>query len=499
MQRRSFLRGVVAGGAAAACSSETAARARALARLEALEGVGPDRDLERSEVAGELDRLADEILATDADELSSKALGWLDGDWTERDILSAAYLAGLREIDPSPIGGQVHALMMVASAAVAVAELPAAERALPVLFHLQRVKRSVRRDESGDGGDWVMPPPPAQDGGTRAEHIAAFEGAMQKWDEPAGDRAATMLHGELSMREFFELLWPWAVRDFRIIGHKMIFAVQTFRALEDLGWRLGQAGARSLVRGVLDQNPYGRFADDESRRILAGFEQNRERIAGIPAGWQRGSDDPDKSFRLLEQLRDATLADAAPAVVLHLQRGVGERAVWDGIRLTAFELAMRHDDIAGMHPVTSVNALWRGCRITNDESTRRLCLLQAADWMVLFRDFLLARGPRDLRVARAPAGRTGDPFAASSEAGARELAGSAIADPRVFRQRAIGLLARKAVHDHDYKVTIAALEELTAAHPACRPALAAASMTFLRRRGGADHAVVADWQRHRRG
>lgn len=41
--------------------------------------------------------------------------------------------------------------------------------------------------------------------------------------------------------------------------------------------------------------------------------------------------------------------------------------------------------------------------------------------------------------------------------------------------------ARRAENDHDYKYTIAAMEEIEAAHPACRPALAAAAMAFLRR------------------
>lgn len=487
MQRRTFLQGLGLGGAAAACSSDGAARQRALARL--VQG-----DASR----GGLLRLADTILATDAGELSGAALDWLAAGWTERDVLSAAYLAGLREIDPAPIGGQVHALMMVASASAAVAALPAAMRPLPVLFHLQRTKRSVARDAGG--GDWTMPAAPAVANAPARVHLAAFAAAMSEWDEPAADRAATALHGELSLREFFEELWPWAARDFRIIGHKMIFATQSFRAIEDLGWRLALPAVRAVVRGILDQNPYGRFADDESRRILAAFDGNVERARRFPAGWQHGRDDPDASLLLLRQLRDADVDGGAAGVLAALADGCGERTVWDGLRLYAFELSMRHPDIAGMHPVTSVNALYRGSRITDREPTRRLCVLQAAAWMVMFRDFLTSRGPRDLTLdaLRGPGGKGGvaDPFDAESEDAAMARAVDfAAADASAFARRATGLLATKAQHDHDYKFTVAALEEVAAAHPRCRPWLAAASMANLRREGAGEAAVVAAWRR----
>ncbi|MCR9245535.1 MAG: hypothetical protein NXI31_10920 [bacterium] len=414
-------------------------------------------------------------------------------------MLSAAYLAGLREIDPSPIGGQVHALMMVASAAVVAGALPRADRALPVLFHLQRIKRSVARDARGE--DWTMPAAPAVEPAPRAEHVRVFRAAMGSWDEPAGDRAAVALHRELSLREFFEELWPWAARDFRIIGHKMIFATQTFRAVEDLGWRLARDAVRAVVRGVLDQNPYDAFAADDSKAIFAAHEANLERLGRLPANWRAGRDDPEASFELLAKLRESTLENAGDLVIAAATRGVGERSIWDGLRLAAFELSLRHPDIAGMHPVTSVNALYRGSRITDREATRRLCVLQAADWMVLFRDFLAPRGPRDLRLdalrSAQQKGAPADPFGAGSESEAWSLAYDFAADPVAFGRRAYDVLAVKAQHDHDYKFTVAAVEELSAAHPRCRPALAAASMADLRRVGDPDNDAIELLRRRR--
>lgn len=492
MRRRTFLTQLAVGGAALGCSADAGSRHRAMARLAAA-GAAPVRDLER---------MADTILAVDVGELSATALGWLDDGVAVRDILSAAYLAGLREIDPSPIGGQVHALMMVASASAAIGALPVEQRPLPMLFHLQRTRRSVGRDAAD--GDWTMPSAPTFEAAPRQQQLMAFATAMEQWDEPAADRAVTALHGELSLRAFFEEVWPWAARDFRVIGHKMIFATQTFRAIEDLGWRLGRDAVRAVVRGILDQNPYGRFADAESRAILAQFDRNRRQSDRFPDGWKLGRDDPETSFALLRGLRSATAGDASDAILFALQTGVGERCVWDGLRLCAFEIAMRHPDIAGMHPVTSVNALWRGSRITARESTRRLCLLQAASWMVMFRDFLAARGSRELHLdditGRAGKGKgtVADPFTATDEAAARALAvDSCAADAAAFARRATLLLAKKAQHDHDYKFTIAALEEIEAAHPQCRPFLAAAAMADLRRDAADDHAVVADWQRWR--
>ncbi len=441
--------------------------------------------------------MAADLLATPRADVADLGLDWLAKGATPRDLLGAAYLAGLHEVNPSPIGGQVHAMMMVPSAAAATGVLRGKHRWVPALFNLDRVKRSQGRDASANRGDWTMPPAPEPEDRPAHELVRTFETAMTDWDVDAADRAAVSLQRVLSLSDFFEVLWPWAARDFRIIGHKMIYASQSYRALQDLGWRLGRDGVRSLMFGILDQNPYGRFSAEESKHILGVYERNLERLQKFPQSWRIGGTDPAASFALLERFRDCDADAAAGQVVASLQNGVTAARVWDGIRLWAFEILMRRPNIAGVHGVTSLNALHCASLYTTRERTRRLLLLQAASWMPMFAPILEKRRPFfDVRIdALTPRGNR--PFEQRDAASAAAAAMATFDEDglRSFRDRAVDRLARKAGHDHDYKFTLAALEEIEAAHPACRPALAGAAMYFLRRDDSADRELWSRVQR----
>ncbi|MEM7198838.1 MAG: hypothetical protein AAF628_01130 [Planctomycetota bacterium] len=471
MHRRTFLRASVcaaAGTPALACTSS--------ARQPPRSG-GPRHD--PSDMAAA-------VLDADRKEVTKLAVDWTTRGASARDLLGAALLAGLREVNPSPIGGQVHAMMMVASAAEVTGTLRGPDKLLPALFNLDRTKRSQKRDANARRGDWQMPAPPPVEAAPVPELVDTLERAMRSWDVDAADQAITALHDTLSLDDFFEVLWPWAARDFRIIGHKAIYATQTYRALQDLGWRQGRDAVRSLGFGVLDQNPYGRFSEDDSAAILGLFDDNRERTHDIPAAWDRGAPSHEDALTLLTKLRDADADGAAKAVVQALRRGVAGLSAWDAVRLHAFELVARHPSIAGVHPVTSVNALYRAASISRVDATRRLLLLQAASWMPLFGAFLASRPDlpqHELRVDAKPTAQTRpeDPFAASTREAAAAAAHHQLAqgDGAPFAARARAVLVRKAQDDHDYKYTVAALEEIGAAQPATRPFLAAAAMSYL--------------------
>ena len=478
MQRRTFLSSSLWAGAGLAAGGRRIGGAPAVA------------------VAGlDLRVMAERVLAAKRGDVADLALEWAAAGATFRDLLGVSYLAGLREINPSLIGGQVHALMMVASAAETGAVLRGRQKLLPALFNLDRVKRSQARDAGSSRGDWTLKEAPAPVEQPLAATRKELAAAMTAWDEEAGDRAVVTLHEAVPMDVFFEELWPWAVRDFRVIGHKAIFAAQTYRALQEIGWRYGRDAVRSLALGVLDGNPYDTYSADESKEILALFEHNRERAERFPAAWHTGRTDPQASFALLGELRTADAEGAADAVLATLRKGVGAGSIWDGLRLHAFEQTMQKPSIAGVHTVTSVNALHRIAQISNDDRMRRLCVLQAASWLTLFRPLLAdrARTERDVAIdGLCAAGKAvADPFATDNfgDGAARAVGQVEKGGGAVFAGRALDVLARKAENDHDYKYTVAALEEIAAAHPRFRPLLAGAAMGMLRTEKEADGAV----------
>ena len=94
------------------------------------------------------------------------------------------------------------------------------------------------------------------------------------------------------------------------------------------------------------------------------------------------------------------------------------------------------------------------------------------------------------RIDELKAGDRSDPF----QSGDPVVSGNrafrmAQNDAKGFRIRAQEILAHKAQHDHDYKFTVAAVEEIAAAHPALRPHLAGASMSMLRTAKNADNSA----------
>jgi hypothetical protein len=430
--------------------------------------------------------MARELLAAPRDDVPALALAWHGRGATPRDLLRVAMLAGVQEVEPSPIGGKVHAIMMVSSAVEVTARLEGPAALVPALFNLDRVKHSQARDEAE--GDFTMPAAPAVEPGPAATHASALDRAMERWDLPEADRAVTALHAMMEPSLLFERLWPWAARDFRVIGHKAIYAAQTYWVLAELGWSHGRDALRSLVLGVLDANPYDSASERETAAILGLFETNRERRARLPEGWAREASDPAASFALCARLRDCDPDEAAAAVVEASLAGVAAASLWDALRLRAFEQLMHTPNIVGVHPVTSVNALYHAAVITTDDATRRLLVLQAASWLSLFEPLL--REGRGRRAERRPIealvedaerrDRAEDPFAVEDpvEAGRRAFVQVRARGPATFGTTGVGVLVRKAGEDHDYKLAAAVLDELQAAHPRCRPYLASASLRF---------------------
>src|SRR5688572_13450278 len=120
-----------------------------------------------------------------------------------REVLAALLLAGIRNIQPRPVGFKFHAVLVVNSAHLASLSAPDSDRWLPVFWALDHFKSSQAQDVKE--GDWTMRGvdesrvPPAH------KAKAAFIEAMDNWDEAAADAAVAGLARATSAQKIFDL------------------------------------------------------------------------------------------------------------------------------------------------------------------------------------------------------------------------------------------------------------------------------------------------------
>ena len=73
---------------------------------------------------------------------------------TYREILTALQLAGVRNIQPRPVGFKFHAVLVVNSAHLASQAAPETDRWLPIFWALDQFKSSQARGKQE--GDWTL-------------------------------------------------------------------------------------------------------------------------------------------------------------------------------------------------------------------------------------------------------------------------------------------------------------------------------------------------------
>jgi hypothetical protein len=410
-------------------------------------------------------------------------------------LLAALLLAGVRSIKPRPVGYQFHAVLVVNSAHLASLAAPDTDRWLPLFWALDNFKGSQARNRAENGG-WMMPPveegklPPP----TQAKR--RFVEAMDNWDEEGADRAIAQLVRNAGMTEVIEIFWRYGCRDFRDIGHKAIFAANSFRALQTIGWRHAEPVMRSLAFAMLDhRGTPGNPAQGNHEADVPGRE-NLKRLAKIRGDWQRGKIMPRASADLLATLRQANPSEASEKVVELLNKGVDPAFVWDGLFLTAGELLMRQPGIGGLHTVTTMNALHYAYTASGDDETRRLLMLQGAAFLPLFRKFMegrdkLPENPRIDTLEKADLKATGP-------AAVEEILADVGKDRLSAAQKTLALLERreagpeglmtgarrliflKGTDSHDYKFSSAALEDYYHATRPWRNRYLAASTYWLK-------------------
>lgn len=454
-------------------------------------------------LSAEIEPLVRLMEDTQRDKLMERIVAEVHKGTSYEQLLSAVFLAGVRGIQPRPVGYKFHAVLVINSAHLASLRAPDKERWLPLFWAIDNFKASQARNEKE--GNWRMAP--VEESKLPPPHRAkqCFIEAMDDWNEENADRAITTLARTASAEQVYELFWRYGCRDFRDIGHKAIYAANSWRTLQAIGWRHGESVARSLAYALLDRHGNDNPAEHDYDADRP-FRDNQKRIREIGPLWkQRRRVSAEASADLLAALRTAGPSDGSAKVVELLKNGIHPASIWDGLFLMAGELIMRQPGIVGIHCVTSTNALHYAYQTSASDETRRLLMLQSAAFLPMFRQAMSSRGKlADVQIDKLEKGEVkGDPheaveeiFAAVSKdrmAAARKTLALMDDDSRRFPPlvtAAERLIFSKGHDSHDYKFSSAALEDYYHVTAPWRARYAASSMFNLKGIGDRDNHLI---------
>lgn len=482
-----------------------AAAAAGLGDLAFLNGLTPvsaeETRLPRDHVRlrPEIEPLVRLIEETPRNRLLEEVAARIKGGLSYQELLAALLLAGVKNVEPRPsVGFKFHAVLVVNSAHLASMASPAEHRWLPIFWALDYYKSAAARDVE-ERGDWTMPAvresalPPAH------QAAAAFQQAMDRWDEEAADAAAAQLARTAGAHDVYEMFFRYGMRDFRSIGHKAIFVANSWRTLQCIGWQHAEPVLRSLAYALLmheGTNPAQR--DDEADRP---FRKNLERVQQIRPEWRDGPLDRAATEELLQTLRTGSSDDASELVVQLLNRGVSPQSVWDALHVASGEYLMQQTGIVALHAVTTTNALRYAYETSGVDETRRLLMLQNAAFLPMFRRSMQSRGRvENVTLADLQAATEGEPTLESifADAGRQRLAAArktfaflrGAGDPRDLINAARVLVFLKGNDAHDYKFSSAVLEDYYLMSPEWRNEYLAANVVNLRGSGERDNPLV---------
>jgi hypothetical protein len=416
-------------------------------------------------------------------------------------LLTALFLAGVRGIQPRPVGFKFHAVLVVNSAHLASLAMPDSERWLPLFWALDNYKSSQQRNVQE--GNWSMKPVQESKLPAGSHARQRFIEAMDNWDEEGADEAIVALARNAGAGEIIELFWRYGCRDFRDIGHKAIYTANSWRTLQAIGWRHAEPVLRSLAYALLEHeegNPAKRNAEPD----VPGRE-NLIRARYMRPDWQQGKASSQATGDLLMSLRTPSHADACDHIVAAINSGVSPACAWDALFLRAGELLMQQPGIVGIHCVTSVNALHYGYEASGNDETRRLLLLQAAAFLALFCKRMGNGLRKELQIdtlASEPVQGKGHDaieeiladISKDRLTAARKiltLPQHSDVDPEALMTAARRLIFSKGSDSHDYKFSSAALEDYYHANLDWRTRYLATSMFNLHGSGDKDNSLIA--------
>lgn len=416
------------------------------------------------------------------------------GDMPYRDVLTALLLAGIRNIQPRPVGFKFHAVLVVHSAHLASLNAPDSDRWLPLFWALDKFKSSQAQDVQE--GDWTMGALDETAVPEASKARQAFTGAMDQWDAARVDVAVAGLARSAGAQEVFDWFCHYGARDFRDIGHKAIYVANSWRALQTIGWQHAEPVLRSLAYALLEHeegNPAGRDAEPDRPG-----RRNETLVEAIRADWPSGVINPQARKEMLSVLRSGNWEQAADKLVELLNRGTHPQSFWDACFQCSAELLMRKPGIVSLHAGTTTNALhyaWQNC---HNDRTRRFLMLQTASFLTMFRRAAGADdGVRVDEFEPASAGASLDPVLAGIGQDKMKAAQQSLAwlqaggDAKSFIAAAQRLIYLKGTDSHDYKFSSAVFEDYRHLSPEVRDRFLAASVFWLKGSGAPDSPLVA--------
>lgn len=413
---------------------------------------------------------------------------------TYTEVLSALMLAGVRNIQPRPVGFKFHAVLVVNSAHLASMNSPDSDRWLPIFWALDQFKSSQAQDVKE--GNWTMAPVKESEVPSAEKARQMFVEGMEQWDVVKVDAATAGLARAVGAQEVFDLFAKYGSRDFRDIGHKAIYVANSWRTLQAIGWRHSEPVLRSLGYALLqggDKNP----AENSFGADLPG-RMNEKLLKTIRDGWQRGLMVKEATAEMLGVLRSGSWEEASRKVVEFLNKKISPQSIWDALFQHASEMLMRQPGIISLHATTTTNAMHYAHQQTSNDETRRFLLLQNAAFLTMFRDrgavkegvkideFEPVDGVPSIEEIFAEV--SGNKVVAAQKALAYLKSAK---NPRPFLDEAQRLIYLKGNGSHDYKFSSAVLEDYYHITGGMRDRFLAASVYWLQGSKKKDTDLVA--------
>jgi len=496
--RREFLRSTSAGSALAGLAGLPF-----LANLPPVTAGDLKLNSKMVQLQPEIEPLVRLIETTPRDKLLETVAAKIRKGTTYREILAAMFLAAVRNVEPRPsVGYKFHAVLVVNSAHLASLSSPASDRWLPIFWTLDYIKAKQLEEERRSG--WKLPAVKADR--LPKPHRAKEEliTALENWDEQAADAACAALVRSAGANEVFEVLFRYAARDYRSIGHKVIFASNSYRSLGVIGWQHAEPIVRSLVYAM--QNRRG--DPNPAKNDLPAdrpYRRNLELTKTIRGDWRTAKTDAAVTRDMLTVLHDASPEDAAEHAVKLINKGISGKSIWDAVFLSAGELLMRQPGIIALHSLTTTNAVHYASETAATDENRKLLLLQNCAFLPMFRQSAKGRGKlRDTTLdqlkpvqpkAEAPAEAVEEIVADISRN--RSTAAAKVrgflqsgGDARTLIHVARRQIFRKGDDAHDYKFSSAVLEDYYHVSPPFRDAFLATSVFNLIGSGSRDNPLV---------
>jgi hypothetical protein len=413
------------------------------------------------------------------------------GRVTYRELLSSLFLAAVKHVQPRPsVGFKFHAVLVVHSAHLASLNSSPQDRWLPILWAIDQFKSSQTRDIQE--GDWTMSA--VDESSVPAPHrvLTEFDDAMSRWDESKADGCAAGLARFATRNQAFECFATFAARDYRSIGHKVIYVANAFRTLDVIGWHYAEPILRSLAYALLnhvgESNP---ASSDHS--VDQPWKANQRMAKELPENWVEGRTDVDLTREVVTGLREWNPTEAGARVGQLLKRDASLQCIVDGLYLAGSELLMRQPGIVSLHSLTTTNAVQYLARTVQNDLLRKQLILQNASFLPFFLDSMRGRGavkdrlqPLTNEVGEDAAITAADVFKRLGENSADAYLQARLLlqrDPNAlseYMSEARRLIFLKGNDSHDYKYSSAILEDLVQLSPMWRADFAAACLYKLR-------------------